>query len=448
LTRTAKPAFTLPEEFNWVDTTDTNYFRALDAALNTNDHLLIIGNGGSGKSLLIKIISRVLKGVAVCSTTGLSALNITQDGVEATTLHSFFKLKPVAVHNSEIHTNPVMQELMDATKTLIFDECSMCSNHMFDYIIETMLLYKKALARVPRMIIFADILQLPPVIDNRDEEIKKFYKERYNGKVMFFNGQYFKELGFRTINLTKIYRQENVHQQEILNRIRDESVTYADLKIINQRVMHINDYEKDHHNFIHMAAINKTVKEINDTYLATFPGEPYKYKGRSTGIFEVEKNNFEWEVVLKKDIQVMTLRNRYGHDEPEARYRNGSIGRIVECHENYAMAVLNTGEGIKIIRGESEQYNYYADGPNLKHKVVGTFDQIECRVLKALTVHRCQGMTLDYTYFTLGNWVPESLVYVALSRLKDLDNLGLSRPITMMDIKANKESLAFLSKHI
>lgn len=68
---------------------------------------------------------------------------------------------------------------------------------------------------------------------------------------------------------------------------------------------------------------------------------------------------------------------------------------------------------------------------------------------KSLTVHRSQGLTLDNLYFDPGKWVfSEALTYVALSRIRDINNIGLARPLKMDDIRASKEALEFLEKAI
>ena len=68
-----------------------------------------------------------------------------------------------------------------------------------------------------------------------------------------------------------------------------------------------------------------------------------------------------------------------------------------------------------------------------------------CQSAYAATVHKIQGLTLDKLYFQLGDWIPESGVYVALSRCRHLDDIGISRPITRKDIRYSKEALSFFN---
>ena len=64
----------------------------------------------------------------------------------------------------------------------------------------------------------------------------------------------------------------------------------------------------------------------------------------------------------------------------------------------------------------------------------------------AVTVHRAQGLTLDSAYIVLGNWTSEGAVYVALSRCRDMDNIGLSRAIRHSDIRIDQEALGFFRR--
>jgi len=54
-------------------------------------------------------------------------------------------------------------------------------------------------------------------------------------------------------------------------------------------------------------------------------------------------------------------------------------------------------------------------------------------------------LTLDALYIDLNsNWMPESGLYLALSRCRSLEGIGLSRAIRDKDIIVNKEALEFM----
>lgn len=61
----------------------------------------------------------------------------------------------------------------------------------------------------------------------------------------------------------------------------------------------------------------------------------------------------------------------------------------------------------------------------------------------ASTIHRSQGMTLDYAIIDLGNTLfQEALGYVAISRVRELDGILIMK-LMATKIKANKRALEF-----
>ena len=73
--------------------------------------------------------------------------------------------------------------------------------------------------------------------------------------------------------------------------------------------------------------------------------------------------------------------------------------------------------------------------------IKGEVTQIGCRVAYASTVHKAQGLTLNAVYFDPTKKPMPNSVYVALSRLKSLDGLGLKRKLTADDIIITDESV-------
>lgn len=433
---------TLPPEYDWVKMDDPHFVQMLDLIVNTNENLNIVGPAGTGKSLGIRLASELLQGnVALCSTTGISAVNISVEGLKASTLHSFFRMKPQAYYDPEsLKTEGSVFQIIANLDVLIIDESSMMSSHFFDTLVKTILLYRP---RLPRIILFSDILQLAPVINLSDPELGDFYRREYKNQVMFFNSFAFKEYGFKTIHLNKLYRQNGNDFQIVLNNMRQELHSQLDLDYVNQFVKPIDVYNQEHELYMYIATTNKQVDEINKKYLELFDGTPKNYFSRITGQFDKSRLAALEEVVtLKPGMQIMCVKNN-----SKEGYQNGSIGKVLTCGSNYVTAKLGNGKIVSVQREEWVQDEHYMEEKKLKTREVGKFNQIGCKASRSLTAHKSQGQTLEAVYFDPGNWVfADSLVYVALSRLKDINNLGLKRKLRMNDIRANKESLEFLSK--
>ena len=68
--------------------------------------------------------------------------------------------------------------------------------------------------------------------------------------------------------------------------------------------------------------------------------------------------------------------------------------------------------------------------------------QIPLKLAWCLTVHSMQGQTIDYCIVDLENVFADGQVYVALSRVKNLEGLSI-RNLNFRNIKVNAKSLEF-----
>jgi ATP-dependent exoDNAse (exonuclease V) alpha subunit len=434
----------LPEKFAWVSLEDETYAKTLDLILNTNQNLNIIGNAGSGKSTLLKLTAELLsqnhRNVALLSPTGIAAVNISSEGIPATTIHSFFKIKPQDIYPKEnLETHGFLSKTISNVDVFIFDEASMISCDLFDYVLESINSYTNG--KLPRFILFSDILQLPPIIKN-DYAIKQYMTERYNRKSFFFNSNWWKVLGFKTILLEKIYRQAEDSFKNILNRIRLGMQTNEDLAILNDHLYNKHAFEKLHPIYMNIGTVNAKVNQINEDYIRSYgkKGTDKLFCARINGKFDAHINSPLLErIVLKEDIQVMCLKNNY-----EFGYQNGSIGKIVSIDGNSVYVKLDNGKTVSVQKEKWIQYEYGFDNGIFKAKEKGTFLQIGCKPSAALSVWKSQGQTFNSIYFDIGTFNPEAVVYVALSRLTSIDGLGLEQKLTHQHIKTSREALEFL----
>ena len=79
----------LPEKYSWIQF-NPELEKALDLIINTDQHLNIIGPGGTGKSTLLKLIcdDEVYSGnKVVLSSTGIAAVNASSEGIDGSTIH-------------------------------------------------------------------------------------------------------------------------------------------------------------------------------------------------------------------------------------------------------------------------------------------------------------------------------------------------------------------------
>jgi len=441
---------TLPEKYDWVQM-NPELETALDLIINSEDHLNILGPAGVGKTVLLKMIcdNEVLprKNVVVLSSTGIAAVNASSEGIIGSTIHSFFNLGAYSVYTpGMMRIDNRIYEVVNNIDIIVIDEISMVTSNLLDFVIETLRFYRsKQWKDVPRIILFGDILQLPPVINNKDENIKKFYHELYNDQYMYFNASNFKDLAFKTIHLNTIYRQTDTSFQQVLNRVRQATHTMQDLNMLNQYHIAEEDFFDKHENYLYIATTNATVDKINAIALDVLDTEEKTYNAIITGKINLnDKKMLPTTVRLKKDIQVMCIKNA-----TDGSYKNGTMGKVLSLHDDTVYIKLSNGRELDIPRTDWAEFDYVmedGDVHNIKPVQVGNFNQISLKSASAITTHKCQGQTLETAYIDLEQYVfADGLTYVALSRLKSLDGLGLKRKIRMTDIRASKEALDFLS---
>lgn len=207
--------------------------------------LYVSGEGGTGKSFLIKTIRCWLKQVvekdtAVSAPTGIAAFNI--DGL---TIHRLFQLPvehgytPKYVSLSDAVLKIIRDELKNVA-LIIIDEVSMISDVTFMYIhkrleeifntgdVEDGWFGKK------HILLFGDLLQLPPV--NEDPAFIKFTQskaDKYLGALSTFH--LWAEL-FSYEELTINMRQQNDQPyRELLSRLRIGVTTDSDIQLLEPK---------------------------------------------------------------------------------------------------------------------------------------------------------------------------------------------------------------------
>lgn len=420
----------------------------LDAIKNTKDNLNILGSSGTGKTSLLKLItanpSLIPGDTVILSSTGIASFLASSEGIQGSTVHSFFNIKPLTIQTIETHSiSDILEEMIQHVDTIIIDEISMLNCALFDLIIQILRKHRYSIYRgLPRILLFGDIFQLPPVMDKKDSSIRKYFHELYDDKIMYFNSYSFKDYGFKTFLLKTIYRQKEKDFQTVLNKIRIGQQTNADLEFINQRVISEEQFFDETEGFFsYLVLKNKTVDEINNSFLHANEYPLVTYYANIQGKFNRSKKAYLHEVLnLKKEMKVMCLKNN-----KSLGYCNGLLGVVTELGEKEVI-IESRGIEYPIQRETWTNFDYEFDEKTKKVIAlpVGTFSQIALQSAYAFTVHKAQGQQL-VTYFDKEEGAFDcGITYVALSRAPSLKELALKKPIEHSDIMVNKESLDFL----
>jgi ATP-dependent exoDNAse (exonuclease V) alpha subunit len=407
--------------------------------MNSDRNIAIQAPAGCGKSTIIKMLAKLLPNTMIISTTGVSALELSTEEIATRTMHSFLNVpKTEAPDEASLRFIASKNyELLNKIDHLIIDEVSMMSSIMFDYICNKMIL-KRRNHQLPRLILVGDVMQLPPVLN--DTPIITAILKKYNGKKMFMNSEWFPKINASIQTMYRFYRQSDPELAFNVLKIAYGDHTQATLDYFNQQVIPRQTFEAQNRNYLFLTTTNDMVNKVNNKYLSTLNGEEMKYEAQMSSGFPSDKKPNEDVVTIRVGAQIMCLTNNY-----QQKYMNGSIGEVVEVHPDY-LVMLHEGVRKTVNRTRFDIFETQLDsnGKVVNNKV-GWYQQIDCKLCKATTIHKAQGKTLDRVYVSLSQrWVPASLAYVALSRVRNLKDLGLLRPLVDADVVVNQEAFDFL----
>ena len=193
---------------------------------------------------------------------------------------------------------------------------------------------------------------------------------------------------------------------------------------------------------ITLASRNCTADSVNQKCLAEIEAEEYTYEGTVTGKFEEKRFPVDMTLKLKVGAQVMFTRN-----DQHKRWVNGTIGTVTKLAKDEIQ--VTTGGAAYVVPNcswESYSYEYDKEERKMKKELMGTFTQYPLRLAWAITVHKSQGMTFDKLYLDLSRGMfAAGQLYVALSRVRTLDGLFLSRPIIPQYAHTSREVLSYAS---
>jgi len=437
---------------------NTAFKRAIDLLEHTEKNLFIMGKAGTGKSTLLNYFKETTsKRIAVLAPTGVAAVNI-----KGQTIHSFFKFKPHVTLESVKRLRKVgneKQNIYQKLDALIIDEVSMVRADLMDCVDRFLRLNGKNPTRPfggIQMIFIGDLYQLPPVVSSKEKDIfKTYYQTPY-----FFSAQFFDSFDMELVELDHVYRQKDQDFIQILNAIRNNSVTDQELKVLNQRVDETFSPPVDDF-YIYLVPTNTHAEDINSERLNRLSEKNHHFSGYTTGEFEHSHLPTLMDLNFKAGSQVMMVNN-----DTKGRWINGTIGKILDFKtgKNRSIVVeLETGEDVIVEPHTWELYRFslenstpigstedgFKEGTGaIKSEIVGTFTQYPMKLAWAITIHKSQGKTFNKAIVDLGRSVFTSgQTYVALSRCTSLEGMVLKKPIEKKHIWTDYAIVKFITQY-
>lgn len=415
-----------------------NYVDAIAQKLHNKTNVFLTGGAGVGKTTItrevIKKFEDEAKKVAKLASTGMAATLI-----GGQTLHSFLDLG-IASNIVELEKNGKLEikkknkKLISSMSLIVIDEISMVSESLFE-MIELRL---KQSEFNGALLVVGDFLQLPPVVRGYDEVKFAFESSSWD------------RFDFDIVELTHIYRTDDVHFIELLHNVR---FGYVDEKIHN----HLNEYIKPiPHNLSQFTFLfgknisaqnhNKMQLSFIENELITKEAQVVKHL-RSTKDNEVDSfmndARIEKNLELKIGAPVLFTRNAWN-------YFNGERGEVVNIDTNYVYVQKSDGKVVKLEAVVQSKVRWSEKIVNGKKEIVEedlfSVYQFPIKLAFAITIHKSQGMSIEDLIIQTNEIFAPSQFYVALSRSSNPSRLILIAPSRQWYelIYVNMKAMAFV----
>ena len=420
----------------------------------TGVNVFLTGKAGTGKTTFLRRLKeRSPKRMVVVAPTGVAAINA--GGV---TIHSFFQfpLAPYIPNTSfrgsdeKYRFSKEKKNIIRTLDLLVIDEISMVRADLLDQIDAVLRLHKdkhRPFGGV-QLLMIGDLSQLAPVVKESEWALlREHYATPY-----FFGSQALQQTQHVTIELSHVYRQTDHTFINILNEVRENRLSAESLALLNARVgvsprlsnLSENSEDSDHPEYkiqnseltdgtIRLTTHNATANRYNEERMDALKGTRFSFKATVTGNFPESSYPAEETLVLKKGCQVMFLKN----DSQGSRYYNGKLGEVTFV--DGSKICVRGLEDNTVVEVEPEVWtnaHYVIDkeSKEIREEIEGEFRQYPLRLAWAITIHKSQGLTFDRAVLDVNAAFAAGQVYVALSRLRSLDGLVLTAPLSASSV--------------
>ena len=382
---------------------------ALSELQASTRNIRIVGTGGTGKTKLINdYLSSLPPSERSCTLvvapTGLAASHI--DGV---TIHKAFGL------SNEVQTMEPLQNIPKSLAQLhrvIIDEVSMLRIDLFERIVTILQQIEAQEQHHIQLIVLGDFGQLEPVCTKEDREL---LRHRYPNGIYAFHSELWVKLDFQPIVLKYNFRQDDGELSQQLAALK-----YGSLDAVNWFNCHSSIFTDER--AVYICPKNEDVERYNRTALFQLDAEKITvFKAKSENLAPNTELPCPSELHLAQGVRIMTIVN-------DRKYKNGSIGSILQLNQKSIRVLFDNGEAVTIHRKKFT----LADG--------STYEQLPVVLAYAFTVHKCQGCTFDAVVIVPGFFAPGQL-YTALSRCRSIDGIYINGHLSPKDLMIDVEAL-------
>ncbi|KYQ99890.1 hypothetical protein DLAC_03854 [Tieghemostelium lacteum] len=346
-----------------------------------------------------------------------------------------------------------------------------------------------------QIVLSGDFYQLPPVPNLKNDLNAPPDTDQclVKKRKLCFEGEQWASSIEATVELQEIYRQKDTYFSNILSKIRigkiDSDIMDAlktcqkPIKIkngIQPTILYTTNMRVEEKNLYYLNQIQNEILEYDaQDKLAADEGLDEKKTTFLQVVFENSKKNClaQSRIILKKGAQIMLVRNISSklvngsrgvvigfvdlspekltkifeklerNEPPMESWQQEKMRDILKLASTYlknskhhCLPIVRFVSGeIEIIKPEA--YSVYFEGAERIYRL-----QIPIKLAWAVTIHKSQGLSLDFAQISLSRVFENGQTYVALSRVRSLEGLQILDDIPMSCFKVDNKVTQFYTK--